>query len=101
MTRLAIRLCVLSALVGLFASAATAQVFETHEISRLRAYRAIHELEDLIAYLEANPYHYDGHKEATIAAARKTIEKLRASMGAPPYWVPLPCCYKRRPIYVR
>jgi hypothetical protein len=92
---------VVLALACLGASAAAAQVFDTHEISRVRAYHAIHEIEDLIAYLEANPYQYGGQKAATIAAARKTILHLRATMGAQPYWVPIECCYKRRPIYVR
>ncbi len=100
--RIALRLgALVLVLWGLGASTARAQYVETHEISRWRAYRAIHELEDLIAYLEANPYHYGGNKDATIAAAQKTIRNLRATMGTPHYWVPFGCCYTRRPIYVR
>ena len=92
-------MCLVLACLG--ASIARAQFVESHEISPWRAYRAIHELEDLIAYLEANPYHYGGYKDATIAAARATIQDLRAAMGTPPYWVPPDCCYRRPPIYVR
>jgi hypothetical protein len=100
MRKLVIRLCAALALAGLGAQAAQAQFAESPQISEFRAYRAIHSLENLIAYLEANPYSYGGRKEATIASARATIRNLRATMG-PHYWVPLGCCYQRRPIYVR
>ena len=99
MTRLLVCICAALALAGFGAQAAQAQYAE-RQISDFRAYRAIHELENLIAYLEANPDSYGGRKEATIAAARATIRNLRAAMG-PQYWVPLDCCYRRRPIYVR
>ena len=101
MPRLAVHLCAALVLACLGAPAAQAQFVESHEISPLRSYQAIHKLENLIAYLEANPYHYGGYKDATIAAARATIQNLRAAMGAQPYWVPPDCCYRRRPIIVR
>lgn len=102
MRRLLIRFLAVLALAGFGASAAHAQFVEPlpRPISEFRAYRAIHSLENLIAYLEANPDSYGGRKEATIASARATIDNLRAAMG-PHYWVPLGCCYLRRPIYVR
>ncbi len=101
MPRLMLRFAAALALLCAGAGAASAQLADHPQISRLRAYRSIHELENLIAYLQANPYHYGGRKDATIAAARATIENLRAAMGAPAYWVPYGCCYTRRPIIVR
>jgi hypothetical protein len=57
MRRLAVCLCAVLMLLGLGSSAARAQFPEPQELSDWRAMRAIHEMENLIAYLEANPYY--------------------------------------------
>jgi hypothetical protein len=102
MRRLAVCLCAVLMLLGLGSSAARAQFPEPQELSDWRAMRAIHEMENLIAYLEANPYYYGGHKEAAIAKARATIDHLRAAMGPRRYfWAPPGCCYSRPPVYMR
>jgi hypothetical protein len=96
--------CSISALLmlGIGGSAARAQFLESQQLSDPRALRAIHEMENLIAYLEANPYYYGGHKEAAIAKARATIDHLRAAMGPRRYfWAPPGCCYDRPPLYYR
>jgi hypothetical protein len=102
MRRLAVCLCAVLMLLGLGSSAARAQFLEPQELSDWRAMRAIHEMENLIAYLEANPYYYGGHKEAAIAKARATIDHLRAAMGPRRYfWTTPDCCYHRPPLYYR
>jgi|SRR5580658_8391960 hypothetical protein len=102
MRRLAVCSISVLMLVGIGSSSARAQFPESQELSGARAWRAIHELENLIAYLEANPNYYGGHKEAAIAKARATIDHLRAAMGPRRYfWRPPDCCYYRPPIYFR
>ena len=101
MRRLAVCSLSLLLLMGVCGSATRAQ-FQDWQLSDTRALRAIHELENLIAYLEANPSYYGGHKEAAIAKARATIEHLRAAMGPRRYfWSPPDCCYARPPLYYR
>jgi hypothetical protein len=66
----------------------------------------------LIARLEANPDIDDGVKGPAITAARAEIHRLRATIHAPPPrdWATIasppraatvPCCYARRPLYIR
>ena len=42
---------------------------------------AIRDLEDAIAYLEAAPHNFGGHKAAAIAASRKAIAQLEKAMA--------------------
>ena len=42
---------------------------------------AIHDLEDAIAYMEAAPHNFGGHKAAAIAASRKAIAQLEKAMA--------------------
>jgi len=46
-----------------------------------RIAKAIHELEDAIAYLEAAPHDFGGHKAAAIRDSRAAIEQLRKAMA--------------------
>ncbi|MGP0088788.1 MAG: hypothetical protein ACLPKB_02340 [Xanthobacteraceae bacterium] len=102
MRRLALCSCTVLMLLGIGSFTARAQFLESQQLSDPRALRAIHELQNLIAYLEANPYYYGGHKEAAIAKARATIDHLRAAMGPRRYfWSPPDCCYARPPLYYR
>src|ERR1700682_5745424 len=66
----------------------------------------------LIARLEADPDVDDAVKGPLITAARAEIHRLRATISEPPprAWAtiasplperPAPCCYKRKPLYLR
>jgi hypothetical protein len=66
----------------------------------------------LIARLEADPDVDDGVKGPLITAARAEIHRLRATISDPPphAWAtigtplregPAPCCYTRKPLYLR
>jgi hypothetical protein len=62
---------------------------------------AIYELENRIAYLEADPAIDDGYKAPIITRARGDVETLRATLR-PAHWRwASPCCYGRRPIHIR
>jgi hypothetical protein len=67
----------------------------------LHAHRVIYHMENHIAYLEANPNVDDGYKGPVITHLRRKIFHIRAAIGERwPHW-PTPCCYSRRPIYIR
>src|SRR6204780_4910541 len=66
----------------------------------------------LIARLEANPDIDEGVKGPLITAARAEIHRLRSTISDPPphAWAtiasplpqrPAPCCYTRKPLYLR
>jgi hypothetical protein len=55
----------------------------------------------LINHLEANPDVDDAVKGPQIAAARADIHRLRLLLGPLQPLSPEPCCYSRRPLYVR
>jgi hypothetical protein len=66
----------------------------------------------LIARLEADPDVDEGVKGPLITAARAEIHRLRATISDPPprAWAtiasplpgrPAPCCYARKPLYLR
>jgi hypothetical protein len=61
----------------------------------------IYGLTNLIAYLEANPDVDDAYKGPIITAARAKIMLLRASLGPPQPVSLTPCCYTRKPLYIR
>jgi hypothetical protein len=42
---------------------------------------AIRDLEDAVAYMEAAPHDFGGHKAAAIAASRKAINQLRKALA--------------------
>jgi hypothetical protein len=55
----------------------------------------------LIDHLEANPDIDDGIKGPPILAARADIHRLRRWLGPVTQRGTLPCCYSRRPLYIR
>ena len=62
---------------------------------------AIYQLENRVAYLEADPQIDDGYKAPIIPAARSDIRQLRATLS-PAHWRwASPCCYSRKPIHIR
>jgi hypothetical protein len=62
---------------------------------------AIYEEVTLIDHLEANPDVDDAVKGPTIVAARADIHRLRATLGPLQETGTNPCCYARKPLYIR
>lgn len=60
---------------------ATAQTMRSEAAEHPRIVRAIENLEDAIAYLQAAPNDFGGHKAAAIQASRAAIGELRASLA--------------------
>ncbi len=55
----------------------------------------------LIDHLEANPAIDDGIKGPQITAARADVHRLRRLLGPVAQRGTEPCCYSRRPLYIR
>ena len=68
-------------LVAAAMPAANAQTMGSEAAAHPRIVRAIQNLEDAIAYLEAAPNNFGGHKAAAIQASRAAIAELRASLA--------------------
>jgi hypothetical protein len=68
-------------LVAAAVPAANAQTMGSEAAAHPRIVRAIQNLEDAIAYLEAAPNNFGGHKAAAIQASRAAIAELRASLA--------------------
>ena len=81
MKKLALALSTGLLVVSLSAPAANAQTMQSEAAAHPRIVRAIQNLEDAIAYLEAAPNNFGGHKAAAIAASRAAIQELRASLA--------------------
>ena len=81
MRKLAIALSTGLLVASLGASAANAQIMRSEAAAHPRIVRAIENLEDAIAYLEAAPDNFGGHKAAAIQASRAAIGELRASLA--------------------
>jgi len=62
---------------------------------------AIYEAENLIAFLEADPMTDDGYRAPIIARARAEIRRLQATLRPAQWRWTTPCCYSRKPIYIR
>jgi hypothetical protein len=66
-----------------------------------RAHHVIYHMENRIALLEADPNVDDGYKGPIIDKLHRKVLRIRAAIGERwPHW-PTPCCYSRRPIYLR
>ncbi len=61
---------------------------------------AIYELDNRIAYLQANPEIDEAYKAPIIAGARANSQGLNATLRPAPWEWPTPCCYGRRPIHI-
>lgn len=81
MRKLAIALSTGLLLAPLGATMASAQNIRTEAEAHPRIAQAIHDLEDAVAYMEAAPNNFGGHKGAAIAASRAAINELRASLA--------------------
>ena len=65
------------------------------------AHRAIYHMQNHIAFMEADPDADDGYKGPVIDRLHRKVLHIRAVIGPRwPHW-PTPCCYSRRPIYIR
>jgi len=64
-------------------------------------HRAIYQLENLIALLEADPGTDDGYKAPIITRARADVMRLRPTLDRPRRRWTTPCCYSHRLIYIR
>ncbi len=83
------------------ASPATAGCYADAENCYWRAHHAIYHMQNHIAYLQANPNADDGYKGPIIDKLHHRVLRIRAAIGPRwPHW-PTPCCYSRRPIYIR
>ncbi len=73
--------CGVACLLALPVSFAAAQNVHGEMEHHPHIAKAIHELEDAIAYLEAAPHDFGGHKAAAIRDSRAAIEQLRRAMA--------------------
>ncbi|HUD86811.1 MAG TPA: hypothetical protein VMR17_10175 [Xanthobacteraceae bacterium] len=97
-----VSLCAVLALAGV--ASARAGDWDTGQPGALSYWDtrdAIYQKENLIARLEANPDIDEGYKGPVITAARAEIHRLRATLDPPQAPGPLPCCYTRKPLYIR
>ncbi len=96
------RMAFLSALLGLTALASPALAgCDGHAHCWWHAHRIIYHMENRIAFLQADPNADDGYKGPVIDHLHRKILRIRAAIGPRwPLW-PTPCCYSRRPIYIR
>jgi len=68
---------------------------------REHAHDVIYHRQNRIAFLEADPYTDDAYKGPIIGRLHRKVLHIRAAIGPRwPHW-PTPCCYSRRPIYIR
>jgi hypothetical protein len=73
-----------------------------HHSPRWRAVDGgIYQLNNRIAFLEANPEIDDGYKGPIITGARRDIRRFNATLHPAQWEWPTPCCYGRRPIHIR
>lgn len=81
MRKLALALSTTALLVAAAMPAANAQTMRMEAAEHPRIVRAIQNLEDSIAYMEAAPHDFGGHKVAAIQASRAAIAELRAALA--------------------
>lgn len=81
MKKLALALSTGLLFASLSAPVANAQTMGSEAAAHPRIVRAIENLQDAIAYLEAAPNNFGGHKAAAIQASRAAIQELRASLA--------------------
>jgi hypothetical protein len=61
---------------------------------------AIYQINNRIAYLEADPQIDEAYKGRIISRARRDIRRLNATLSPARWEWPSPCCYGRRPIRI-
>jgi len=89
-------------LAALVAPATADEIWHADHGARWRAiHEAIYELEEGIAVLEADPGIDDGDKAPRISRMRAEIRHLQRTLPRATWRWTAPCCYSRRPIYIR
>jgi hypothetical protein len=78
LTRVGVVAAICFAFVAGFASGETKR---EEAIEHPRIAKAIHEIEDAIAYMEAAPHDFGGHKAAAIEASRHAVEQLKLALA--------------------
>jgi hypothetical protein len=68
-------------LTPLAATFVNAQNIGSEAAAHPRIAQAIRNLEDAVAYMQAAPDNFGGHKAAAIAASQAAIQELRASLA--------------------
>jgi hypothetical protein len=102
MPRRALFTCIALLLAAIVSPATAGQCRHDADPDCWRAtHGAIYELENVIALLEADPAVDDGYKAPVITRARADILRLRATLSPARWHWPTPCCYSRKPIYIR
>jgi hypothetical protein len=81
MRKAALALCVACVVALPVAFTAQAQTVRSELENHPRIAKAIREMQDAIAYLEAAPHDFGGHKAAAIRDTRAAIEELRRAMA--------------------
>jgi hypothetical protein len=76
----ALSTCVSLASIGALAGCAQTMQMET-DPPYPRIARAINDLEDAIAYMEAAPNNFGGHKAAALEASRAAVRELQAALA--------------------
>lgn len=89
------------ALAGIAAPATAGEFRQSYDQCYRCTRDAIYELVNDIALAEANPDVDDGIKGPQITADRAEIHRSRATLGPPLRRYATPCCYSRRPLYIR
>lgn len=59
---------------------ANAQTVRSEAVAHPRIAQAIRDIEDAVAYMEAAPNNFGGHKAAAINASREAVRQLRAAL---------------------
>jgi hypothetical protein len=104
MLRLTVRIMALCGVAAAVFAAAPARAGDFWSPDKQRYWHIRHDIYErveLIAHLEANPDIDDAIKGPAISAARAEVHGLRSVIGRPPRKWATPCCYTRRPLYIR
>jgi hypothetical protein len=70
-----------AAMVTVMTLPARAQTIGSEAVEHPRIAAAIHEMEDAIAYMQAAPHDFGGHKAAAIRATQAALVELRAALA--------------------
>lgn len=64
-----------------FITSASAASMKGEKAHHPRIAKAIHALDDAIAYMKAAPHDFGGHKADAIAASEKAVEQLKLALA--------------------
>jgi hypothetical protein len=96
-----VSLCVVLVLACIASPVVAGEYVQTEQPCYWCVRDAIYEDVRLISHFEADPDVDEGVKDPEITAARADIHRLRATLGPLQQEGPNPCCYARKPLYIR